>query len=124
MFKRLMDYSYRRTGAEAFGFYLAYVFMATLVGALAGGVTGAVLRLNAADGFQTGMYAGHMASIALIAFLALALLIKKKLTGSFIDWLLAVAAVVLAVLGGAILGLLPLAYLTTRGAKAGGAVSE
>ena len=43
MFKNLTDFSYKRTGKEALGFYIGYLVLIVVVGAILGGILGLVL---------------------------------------------------------------------------------
>ena len=115
MFSRLTDFSYKRNRKEALEFYLAYLLLSILLGGLVGGVYGmATGRTQGAEGFQAGIRAGHVCSIVLITIISLATLKSKRLFGHFGYWLLAIVIVLLTLLAGAIFGLIPLAFLTTR----------
>jgi len=114
MFNKLIDFSYKRSGKEALGFYLAYLLLSILLGGLVGGVYGLVVGIKGPEGFQTGIRAGHVISILLIIMLSVVILCKQKLSAHFVCWLLALAAVALTLFFGVIFGLIPLAFLTTR----------
>lgn len=111
MFKNLTDFSYKRTNKEAFGFYLAYFLLLVLIGFLIGAVIGIVSTENA---FQLGLRAGQVFAIIFTVGLSFMVLSKKKLLNKFGYILLALLAGVLAIFGGALLGLIPVAYLTKK----------
>ncbi len=113
MFANLADFGFRRTPLQAFGFYLAYfvlfLALAGLVGALVALAAGD--RANVAD-LATRM--GILTAVIACTALSFAIVAKKQLMNHFPSILLALLAGVLGMLGGALLGLLPATYLTTR----------
>lgn len=110
MFKKLTDLAYKRTAIEAFGFYLAYLLFIVLVAAIMGGVSG----LLGFSSFYSGIKMGAVLGIIFALLLSFLILKAKNILGNFSYILLALLAGVLAVFGGAILGLIPTAYLTTK----------
>ncbi len=111
MFKKLTDYSYVRSTKEAVGFYIAYFFVAVLTGALAGVVS--TIIFPSQDIMTLGVRVGSVIAILIVVLLAIAMLSKKKLTGEYKYILIALLAGLLSVLGGSLLGLIPVAYLST-----------
>jgi len=111
MFRNLTDFSYKRTGKEALGFYIGYLVFIVVVGAILGGVLGLVLG---EESFEIGLRVGNI--LAILATLALSFLIlsKKKMMNNFGLILLALLSGLLAFIGGGLLGLIPTAYLTTK----------
>lgn len=117
MFKKLTDFSYKRTGKEAFGFYLAYFFLALVIGALCG----AVLSLfSPADTFEEGLELGANSTIipvitvAYILFISGSVLVKRKLQDNFLYVVLVFISGIFSLFGGALLGLIIPAFLTTK----------
>jgi ABC-type dipeptide/oligopeptide/nickel transport system permease subunit len=113
MFTHLTDLQYQRTAKQALGFYLAYFVLFLLIA----GIVGALVALSSTQQQNIVELSTRMGILtAVIACTALGLLIvyKKHLVGHFPSLLIAVASGVCALFGGALLGLLPVAYLTTR----------
>lgn len=117
MFTKLTDFGYKRSGKEAFGFYIAYLLFGIVLGALAGALYASV-TLDASSGFQDGVAAGQRVGgvIAILFPLVLAFLVvtKRNLTKDFLSILLAILSGILGLFGGGLLGLIPVAYLTTK----------
>jgi Mn2+/Fe2+ NRAMP family transporter len=111
MFRELMNFSYRRTPLQAFGWYLIFLLIGLVVGALAGVVVG-IGSTSFTEGFQRGVPAGQIVIIPYHIILGILLLWNRPKGAANI--LLALAGVVLSVLLGALGGLVPLAVLTTR----------
>jgi len=111
MFKNLTDFSYKRSGKEALGFYVGYLILIVVVGAIFGGILGLALG---EESFEIGLRVGNI--IAILASLVLSFLIlsKKKQMNNFGMILLALLSGLLAFIGGGLLGLIPSAYLTTK----------
>ena len=111
MFRRLTDLGHQRTPVEAIGFYLAYLVLGIMVGAalgfLAGLVTGDV-------GFEGGMAIGAAFAIGICPVMAFVILGAKGLLGHLGYVAVAVLSVVGAAVGGLLLGLIFVAFLTTR----------
>jgi hypothetical protein len=114
MFKRLSDFGYTRTFREAVGFYLAYLLLLIIAGAVAAYLFGGV---NTFNNFYAGVDIGSV--VAVIGSIIITYLVfqKKKSVGSFSSLLLSLLAGVLAMTGGAVLGLLIPAVITTTKAK-------
>ena len=108
MFSKLFDLRFKRTAKQAFGFYIVYLILLALVGMLLGGVAGIISD----QGFQAGLKIGQL--MAIIICLVISFLIlnyKKSLSPGNV--ILALLSGILAMLGGGLLGLIPVAYLTT-----------
>ena len=108
MFRRLTEFSFQRTVAQAFGFWLAYLVLGVLIGTLGGGVYVWLVGGGIAEGFQAVRAIGIVYALAV----SLVVCIQKRL--GFIGYLLAVVSALLAFFGGVALGLIPTAFLTTR----------
>ena len=114
MFRELMNFSCQRTPLQALGWYLIFL----LIGAVAAGFAGFLIGIGStsfAEGFQRGLLAGQLLIIPYHIILGI-LLLWNRPKGP-INILLALGAVVLSVLLGALGGLIPLAVLTTRRSK-------
>lgn len=113
MFSHLTDFGYRRTTKQALGFYLAYFVLFLLLA----GVVGAFVALTTANQeniIELSTRMGILTAVVACTALAIAVVVKKHLAGHFPSLLIAIASGVCALFGGALLGLLPVAYLTTR----------
>jgi hypothetical protein len=110
MFKGLVNFGLERTGKQALGFYLAYLFLSIILGALTGGIYGAI---TGDQSFEGGLRAGQIMAIFYCLGLAIAVANNKGLFSSFKSILLVVTSGALAVFIGALGGLIPIAYLST-----------
>ena len=111
MFKNLTDFAYKRSGKEALGFYLGYLILIVVVGALAGGLFGLA---SGQENFELGLRIGNIIGILASLGLSFAVLSKKGLMNNFGLLLLALLSGLLAFIGGGLLGLIPASYLTTK----------
>jgi cellobiose-specific phosphotransferase system component IIC len=124
MFKNLFDLSYKRSGKEALGFYLAYLGMFALLGGLAATAV-AVARITVggqapsgwSESFKAGIPAGAVTAIITSIYLAIAVVIQRKLARNVLYVVLAVVSVLFAAIMGGFLALMPIAFLTTREVK-------
>jgi hypothetical protein len=109
MFRVLMNFfPYQRTALQALGWYLTFL----LIGLILAGVAGLIFVPGPAEGAQRGIPVGQWVIIAYDLVLAVALLWTRW--RSAVNILLALVGLLLAVLLGALGGLIPLAVLTTR----------
>lgn len=113
MFKNLTNLKSRRNTKEAFGFYLAYLVFIILLAMIVGAILGAV----SAGGSDLGIGADTITGIVVTLALAYAIVKKKKLMSNFANLLLVLLSGVLAYYGGGLIGLIPVAYLTTKAPK-------
>jgi hypothetical protein len=98
-----------RSGFQAVGFYFCYLILFIMCG----GLVGAIACVISGGGFDTGLRAGQVFAILACPSLAIAILkAKRKFTFGYV--VLALLSGVLAVYGGAILGMIPVSFLTTR----------
>ena len=111
MFRRLTDFGHQRTLVEAIGFYLAYLLLGILLGAVLGAVAGLV---TGNVGFEGGLAIGATVAIGICPVMAFIILGAKGLLGHLGYVAVAVLSVVGAALGGLLLGLVFVAFLTTR----------
>lgn len=115
MFYGLTTFKLKRTPVQGVGFYFAYLVLVALAGGVVGGVLGAFTPLeNFENAFQTGTrYGAGVAAIFVIALGTIILKAKKRFNDlKSIGFVLLSALLIL--LGGAVLGLIPIAYLTTK----------
>jgi hypothetical protein len=112
MFERLTDLEFKRSGKQAFGFYLAYFLLFIVIAFLVGAVfyNGQDQEGAVKIGTIWGMRVSSLGSLILGL-----LVFQKKGMLSFGKILLVVIAGILGYIGGALLGLIPVAWLTTQG---------
>lgn len=116
MFKNLTDFSYKRNWKGAIGFYLAYFIVCLMLGGIGGALVGIQSEVTTfEEGFESGLGVGVMVAIVYSLAIALLVLVKKKLYKNFGYVILALLSGVLAIFGGALLGLIIPAFMTTRG---------
>lgn len=122
MFGHLLDLAYRRTAVQAIGFYLVYLIAGIAGGAMLGFMAG--LISGGADSFETGLTVGIIFAVVACPTLAFAVLYAKGLIRNIGYLLVAVLCVPGAYLGGFLLGLMLVAFLTTRTATSATAPVE
>jgi hypothetical protein len=117
MFKNLTNFSYKRNWKEALGFYLAFGLLAMFLGGLVGILQAA---MSTGQDITVSKYLNEHGSLIMIMsslycfIVAIIILGKKKLFKNFGYILLSVLTAILAVVGGALLGLIVPAFMTTR----------
>lgn len=116
MFNKLSDFSYRRTKTQALGFYLAYLLLGMVVAGLSSGLLASVFLIDQSQAFEFGLQVGQVVIIFYTLALGGLLMRQKKLI-TFSSVLLVLVAGVLSIVGGGLLGLIPLAVLTTLSKK-------
>lgn len=116
MFRKLADFSLTRTPLQALGFYIAYFVLALIVGAVLGAISGALFAQGESfqAGFNAGQKVGLVVAVIFPIFISFMVLRSKKLLNNFLYIALLLLSGVLGVFGGALLGLIPAAFLTTR----------
>lgn len=112
MFKNLLKFEYNRNLKESIGFYIAYFIFLMIVSGLMAGLIG--LMVDPQDNFNFGLKIGNIIAIVTTLSLSFLILFKKNLLNNFGYLLIALISGLLATLGGGILGLIPVAFLTTR----------
>lgn len=115
MFKNLFDLSVKRSGMEIFGFYLFYSILGAIVAGIICGFIIAFLHPEAktfAEGARLGTIYGPVFAILYGVIVSLAIISAKKIYNSFYALLLTIISVPLLYLGGASLGMIPVAFLT------------
>ena len=114
MFRRLTDLGYQRSLVEAIGFYLVYLILGIVVAAALGAVAGPLAVASGGSDFDGGMLVGTIFAIIACPVLSFAVLVKKGLLGHVGYVLVAVLSVAGAAVAGLIVGLIFVAFLTTR----------
>lgn len=114
MFTELTNFGYERTGKQAVGFYLAYLLMAILIGALLGGLVGAFTEL---EDMSVAARVGAAGAFIIVLVLGGLIIQAKGLQGSLAAIMLVLLAGILTLFAGALGGLLPIAYLSTVKSK-------
>ncbi len=122
MFTHLTDFSHRRSQREAFGFFIVYFACSALIGAIflviffligprsapPSGIS------NVQYGFFLGLKSGAQVGLTIapvfMGALAITILNQKGLLRHLRSWVVAILAILL----GPFMGLILLAYLTTR----------
>jgi hypothetical protein len=110
MFKKLTDFSYKRSGLQAFGFYLAYLFLGSILGAISGVVYAAV---TGTSGMMIGMKAGAFIAVIYCAVLGFLVLWFRKLYKRFSSILLYLLSILASTMLGSLLGLVFISIMTT-----------
>ena len=114
MFKNLVNFGYKRSGKEAVGFYITYLVVIILVSVLSAVLFGLITGSN---DFSSGTKIGNIIAIIITLLLAFFILKSKNLFGNFLYLALALISGLLAFFGGGLLGLILVAYLSTRDSK-------
>jgi len=113
MFRDVFTFAVKRTAAQALTFYIFWVVLTVIFAAVVSGFVASGATTSASASFDLGVHIGSAIAIAFSVLLSLLTLIAKKKTNSPVAWVMFVLAAVLSYLGGALLGMIPLAYLTT-----------
>jgi hypothetical protein len=116
MFKNLFDFMYQRTVKEAIGFYIAYLLLILISGVILGGTLSGffVTEDTFEAGYDFGLKLGIIFAVLACLYVSISLVVKKKLYMNFGFVLLSLCAGILALFGGAFLGLIIPAFFTTR----------
>ena len=116
MFKNLFDLSVKRTGIEILGFYLFYSIAGSIAAGFICGILIFILHpqsLITNDIQRLASLYGAIAAILYGVGLSLAIIASKKIFNSFKAVMLTIIAVVLLFFFGALVGMIPVAYLTS-----------
>ncbi|MGI6775953.1 MAG: hypothetical protein ACOX5S_01485 [Patescibacteria group bacterium] len=111
MFKNLLDYSYKRSFKEAIGFYISYLVLTLILAVLLTSVLGPT---SGQENFDFGYRVWNLVAIIVTVTLSFLILKKKEFLGNFFYFILALLSGVLSYFGGGLLGLIPVAFLSTR----------
>lgn len=112
MFNNLTKFDYVRNKKEAFGFYLAYLFL----GAICGGLAALIFANQGSDSsesFNNGMEIGIIVAPIYCLALGFAILRARK-ERQFSEIILIIVSAIISYFFGVLIGLIPLAYLTTK----------
>lgn len=113
MFKGLTTFEMARSPLQAFGFYIFYFVIGVLIGAVVGALGSAVMHAETQQAaFDEGLRWGTIFAVPYVLAIALTIVVKKKLGPGY--YVLAVVCGLLGLAGGALLGLIPAAFMTTR----------
>lgn len=99
-----------RNAGEGLLFYLLYLLITLLISAGIGGLVGGLFGA----GYQTGVFVGNIVAVLFCLGLGMGMLARKGHMGQSGYWGLVVLAGGLALFGGGLLGLIPLAVFSTR----------
>ena len=116
MFKHLKDFSYKRTGLQAVGFYLAWGALTLVVVGVLGFLFGLMLISSQESTSQiatTGAHIGTFLAFVTTLVIACKIAVAKKNVRETKTIVLIILTGVLSILGGALLGFIIPAYLTT-----------
>lgn len=119
MFSNLTDLSFKRSALQAVGFYVAYLVLTVVLGALAGGVFSILTSdLTVAGSYLSGVRIGAVLAVVVSTSLAFVVVSKKQRLSNFLYLILIVLSGILALLAGGLAGLIIPAFLTTRASMA------
>lgn len=110
MFSSLLNFGLERNAKQAFGFYISYLFLISLVGGLLGGIT---YVITGSDNLELALLLGTIEAVILCTLLSILIAINKRIIGSYKTIIIILATGFLAMFLGALSGLVPVAYLTT-----------
>lgn len=116
MFHNLSDLSYKRSFVQAIGFYIFFLIFFLICGIYLVGIIGfafKVMRANPINKIHARTL-GHLVAMFACPILSFTLLHKKNQLTNPIMVFIAILSGLLTFFGGAALGLLPTAFLTTR----------
>ena len=112
MFRDLTSLRKKRSGLEAFGFYIAYLGLGLLLAGFAGGISdffqGAASFM---DGYKMGAQYGHLVAVMYCPLLCV-LILRAKTSYTFVSLLLVPTSGLLAIYMAMLGGLVPAALLT------------
>lgn len=111
--KKLFDLKGKKDLKTAVMLYLIFVAVTLLLTSLLGSFVGLFIGETIADQQKIGIDAYIWMSIIICVAVAFSILQKKNLDGNLNMIFVALSAGVLSYLGGAFLGFIPVAYLTT-----------
>jgi uncharacterized membrane protein len=113
MFNKLTDFSYKRSAMEALGFYIAYFILIVIGAGVLGGVVGAMVQ-NTDTAYDLGIRVGTIVAVISSITISFLILKGKNLSDNLGFLILALLSGAIAIFVGALGGLIPAAYLTTR----------
>jgi hypothetical protein len=108
MFAEIMNFNYQRSAKQAFGWYLMYF----LVGIVIAAVSSYLVTIFTKGGFDEGFNIGRFSAVPFNILLGTLLIWHRKKDAP--NLLLVLAGVILSAVAGALGGLIPLAFLSSR----------
>ena len=118
MFANLKYLQTKRTAKQALGFYIVFFIILVSITSISGGIIGILFYLlslgTLAQMSQTVRVIASIIAIIIVALLGLLSLRCKKSFNHSVQLALVVIGIALAILFGGMLGLIPIAYLTTK----------
>ena len=118
MFANLKYLQTKRTAKQALGFYIVFFIILVSITSISGGIIGILFYLlslgTLAQMSQTVRVIASIIAIIIVALLGLLSLRSKKSFNDSVQLALVVIGIALAILFGGMLGLIPIAYLTTK----------
>ncbi len=111
MFENLQDLTFKRTAKQAIGFYLTYFSASFVFAASSSWIVG--LAFGKTGNAEFSLKVGQFSIILFASALSYLMIKKKNLMNDKLKVGLAVFASILTIVGGGILGFIPLAYLST-----------
>jgi TIR domain len=111
MFGEIMNFNYQRSAKQAFGWYLMYLLVGLVIGAVSGYLVG-IFTQSFDEGFNIGRLAGQFSAVPFNILLGTLLILHRKKDAP--NLLLVLAGAILSAIGGALGGLIPLAFLSNR----------
>jgi uncharacterized membrane protein YeaQ/YmgE (transglycosylase-associated protein family) len=112
MFAEIMNFNYRRSAKQAFGWYLMYLLVGIVIGAVSGYLAGIFTKGGFNEGFDVGRMAGQFSAVPFNILLGTLLIWHRKKDTP--NLLLVLAGAILSAFAGALGGLIPLAFLSNR----------
>ena len=117
MFKNLFDLSFKRTVVQAIGFYIVYIILIALLIGVLSPVIGPIIYPNTQktfeESFQIGAKMAPIIATTLVTIVSVWIIIAKKSYKHFGAIVLLIVAICLTHLLGALVGIIPVAILTT-----------
>lgn len=116
MFSKIFDFGYQRTALQAFGFYLAHIILFLLIaGIVLGFAMGAAGMGDEPDRLmEIARAASPVLGLTHALVMSVFMLKAKNLGASRNHALIGALAIVLGGVGGPMLSLIPIAWLSTR----------
>jgi hypothetical protein len=112
MFGEIMNFNYQRSAKQAFGWYLMYLLVGIVIGAVSGYLASIFTKGGFVEGFNIGQMAGQFSAVPFNILLGTLLIWHRKKDAP--NLLLVLAGVFLSAIAGALGGLIPLAFLSNR----------
>ena len=109
MFSRLTEFKYKRSPAEAIGFYISYLFIIVILSILITGAIGLFVPID----FSQGVNIGTLVASISVLYLSFSIAKAKCINKQFTIIIIIIIAPVIALFIGGLGGLIPVSYLTT-----------